>query len=136
MLVTTLEGYALKALIYLAEKKNKRATIREISKENNISFSYILRICSMLRSNGLLDSVRGRSGGYILTRDPADISLYEIIQAVGRETVEIKCNYGKRKDIPCITTDCLALLPWEKTKSKVDKLFKSITLKILMEGKR
>ncbi len=136
MLVTTLEGYAVKALIYLAKKKDNRATIREISKENNISFSYILRICSMLRSNGLLDSVRGRSGGYILTRNPADISLYEIIQAVGRKTVEIKCNYGKRKDIPCITTDCLALLPWKKTKLKVDKLFKSLSLKNLMENKK
>ena len=136
MLVTTLEGYAIKALIYLAKKKDNRATIREISKENNISFSYILRICSMLRSNGLLDSVRGRSGGYILTRNPTDISLYEIIQAVGRETIEIKCNYGKRKDTPCIPADCLALIPWEKTKLKVDNLFKSISLKNLMEGKK
>jgi Rrf2 family protein len=136
MLVTTLEGYAVKALIYLAKKKDKRATIREISKENNISFSYILRICSMLRSKGILDSVRGRSGGYILKRNPTDISLYEIIQAVGRKTIEIKCDYGKRKDIPCISTDCLALYPWEKTKSKVDKLFKNISLKNLMEGRK
>jgi len=90
----------------------------------------------MLRGNDILDSVRGRSGGYILTRKPADISLYEIIQAVGRKTVEIKCNYGKRKDISCISIDCLALHPWEKAKSEVDKLFKSISLKNLMEDKK
>lgn len=132
MLVTTLEGYALKALIYLAEKKSKRATVKEIAEKNNVSFSYILRICSILREKGILDSVRGRKGGYILKRSPSDISLYEVIKAVRRNTVEIRCDYGKRKDTTCIPTDCISVQAWEKVKRRVDELFKTIKLSDLM----
>lgn len=132
MLVTTLEGYALKALIYLAEKKSRRATVKEISEKNNISFSYILRICSTLRSKGILDSARGRNGGYTLRRELSDISLYEVIKAVRKNTVEIRCDYGKRKVTPCIPTDCISIQAWEKVKRQVDKLFKDIKLSDLI----
>jgi len=132
MLVTTLEGYAIKALIYLAEKKGRRATIKEISEKNKVSFSYILRICSTLRSHGILDSVRGRKGGYILSRNPSDISLYEVVKAVRRDTVEIKCDYGKRKDTLCMPADCISLQAWKKIKEKTDRLFKNIKLSDLM----
>ncbi len=135
MLVTTLEGYALKALIYLAEKKSRRATIKEISRKNNVSFSYILRICSILRNNGILDSIRGRKGGYILKRDPSDISLYEVIKTVRKNTVEIRCDYGKRKDVPCTPNDCVSVQAWKKVKKRVDKLFKDIKLSDLIPKK-
>jgi len=132
VLVTTLEGYALKALIYLAEKKSRRATVKEISEKNNLSFSYILRICSILRSKGILDSARGREGGYTLKREPSDISLYEIIKAVRKNTVEIRCDYGKREIAPCVPTDCISIQAWEKVKRRVDKLFKDIKLSDLI----
>lgn len=76
MIVTTLEGYAVKALIYIANRKDRRATIKEISEQNRISFPYILRICSMLRQKGILESIKGRNGGYVLSRDPSSISLF------------------------------------------------------------
>ncbi len=132
MVVTTLEGYALKALIYIATKKEKRATIKEISEKNNISFPYILRICSELRSHGVLTSIRGRLGGYVLERDPSDISLYEIIKAVRKETVEIKCDYGQRKDLHCYQVNCISMKAWNSIKNKVDDIFKDIKLSDLI----
>jgi Rrf2 family cysteine metabolism transcriptional repressor len=132
MLVTTLEGYALKALIYIATKDSKRATIKEISEKNRISFPYILRICSELRRHGILISIRGRSGGYVLTRDPSDISIYEIIKAVGRETVEIKCEYGKRRDLSCYQSECISLRAWRIIKNNVDDTLKKIKLSDLI----
>ena len=136
MLVTTTEGYALKALIYIAQKEDKRATIKEISEANKISFPYILRICAKLRANGILESVRGRNGGYVLKKDPEDISLYDIIRAVGRSTVEIRCEYGKRKDLPCYQVNCISELAWVIIKLKTDELYKSIKLKDLMPNRK
>ncbi len=136
MLVTTTEGYALKALIYIAQKKDKRATIKEISEVNKISFPYILRICAKLRAHGILESVRGRNGGYVLKRDPEDVSLYDIIRAVGRSTVEIRCEYGKRKDLPCYQANCISELAWVIVKLKTDKLYKNIKLKDLIPKRK
>ncbi len=135
MVVTTLEGYALKALIYIAKKEEKRATIKEISMKNSISFPYILRICSELRRHGILTSIRGRSGGYVLERDPSDISLYEIVNAVGRKSIEIKCDYGRRKDLHCYQIECISMKAWEVVRSKVDDLFKEIKLSDLVSEK-
>ncbi len=135
MLVTTLEGYALKALLYIAAKENQRVTIKEISRENNISFPYILRICSELRRKGILKSVRGRGGGYLLNKPPSKISVYEIIKAVGRETVEIKCEYGKRKDLPCYQSNCISMHAWHSIKEKVDIALKDIKLSDLVSKK-
>ncbi len=136
MVVTTLEGYALKALIYIAMKDEKRATIKEISINNRVSFPYMLRICSQLRKNGLLKSIRGRTGGYVLAKDPSKISLYEIINAVGRETVEIKCDYGKRKTVHCFPRDCISMSAWKQIKKSVDKQFKNIKLSDLIVKKK
>jgi Rrf2 family iron-sulfur cluster assembly transcriptional regulator len=133
MIVTTLEGYALKALIYIAGKEDKRATIKEISEENRISFPYILRICSMLRQKGILESIKGRNGGYVLSRDPFSISLFEIISAVHRQTVEIKCDYGEKIGLNCFQSDCISMAAWEKIKVKTDELFLKIKLSDLIE---
>lgn len=136
MIVTTLEGYALKAMLYISLKKEKRATVKEISKENKISFPYILRICSLLRNNGLLISTKGRKGGYILAKDPKKITLYEIINSVGRTSIEIKCDFGIRKELHCFQKDCISLDAWLFVLDKADMLFKQITLFDLLERSR
>ncbi len=136
MVVTTLEGYALKALIYIAMKEDKRASIKEISINNRVSFPYMLRICSQLRKSGLLKSIRGRTGGYVLAKDPSKISLYEVITAVGRETIEIKCDYGKKKNVHCFPRDCVSISAWRKIRKSVNKQFKEIKLSDLIPQKK
>ncbi len=136
MVVTTLEGYALKALIYIAMKEDKRASIKEISINNRVSFPYMLRICSQLRKSGLLKSIRGRTGGYVLAKDPSKISLYEVITAVGRETIEIKCDYGKKKNVHCFPRDCVSINAWRKIRKSVNKQFKEIKLSDLIPQKK
>lgn len=133
MIVTTLEGYALKALIFISTKKEKKATITEISKENKISFPYILRICSLLRKGNILMSTKGRKGGYYLARNPKDISLHEIINAVGRKSIEIKCDFGKRTSLKCFQYECLSLPAWQYILDETNNLFNKITLDVLIE---
>ncbi len=133
MIVTTLEGYAVKALIYIASKKDRMATIKEISENNNVSFPYILRICSLLRQHGVLKSIKGRKGGYKLSRKPSEITLYEIVQAVGRSCIEIKCDFGKRKLQGCYQIDCPSLPAWAYVLDETNRLFSTITLASLIE---
>jgi len=132
MILTTLEGYAIKALIYIALKKENRATVNEIAKNNNISFPYILRICSLLRENGILTSEKGRSGGYKLGKDPSEITLKDIIYAVGRESIEVRCEYGK-KSTKCKPYDCISLQSMLFLKKEFDSFLEKITLKEIIE---
>ncbi|MGB9769599.1 MULTISPECIES: RrF2 family transcriptional regulator [Caldisericum] len=132
MILTTLEGYAIKSLIYIASKKDRRATVSEIAQNNNVSFPYILRICSMLREHHILESEKGRSGGYIMVRDPKDISVLEIIQAVKRNSIEVKCEFGL-KTSKCKPAECISMQSLEYLKSRLDDFLSKITLQDLLE---
>lgn len=132
MILTTLEGYAIKSLMYIASKKDKRATVSEIANNNSISFPYILRICSMLREHHILESEKGRSGGYILARDPKDITVKEIIEAVGRHSIEVKCEFGK-KTLKCKPSECISIQALNYLKENLDAFLEKLTLKDLIE---
>jgi Rrf2 family protein len=134
MVITTLEGYALRALVYIALKDSKKASVREIAMENGISFSYTLRICSTLREKGILESDKGRNGGYLLKRDPATISLLEVVKAVGKDSIEIKCDFGKNKTALCYTKNCALIPEWKTVKIKFDVLMNSVKLKDFIQG--
>jgi len=135
MILTTLEGYAIKALMYIAIKEDKKATVSEIARSNNVSFPYILRICALLRAYGILESEKGRGGGYILVRDARSITLLEIIKAVGREGLEVKCEFG-RKTEKCKPSDCISLHSLEFLRIELDKFLSKITLQDLIERRK
>lgn len=134
MVITTLESYSLKALVYIVLKNNKKASVSEISQNIGISFPYILRICSTLREKGILSSEKGRKGGYTLKREPSTISLYEIFKAFNKESIEIKCDFGKNIDAHCFQKDCILIPEWKKVKAKFDNLMQSITLSDFTKG--
>lgn len=63
-------------------------TIAEIAKREGLSLPYVGKLLALLRQAGLVESVRGRSGGYVLPRLASDITLHEIIDALGGEFFE------------------------------------------------
>ncbi|MEF3244704.1 MAG: Rrf2 family transcriptional regulator [Caldisericaceae bacterium] len=132
MILTTLEDYAIKVLLYLSLKKGHRATVHEIAHNNNVSFPYILRICAKLREKGILVSEKGRNGGYQLSKDPSKITLKDIINAVNRQSIEIKCVYSK-KGGKCKPQECISFNSLLFLKSEIDHLLENITLKDLVE---
>ena len=75
--------YAVAALVDLALQQSRRPTaLADIALRQEISISYLEQLFARLRQAGLIRSVRGPGGGYILSRPPADISIGEICQAV------------------------------------------------------
>lgn len=134
MVITSLEDYALRALVYIALKENKKASVSEIAEKNGISFSYILRICSTLREKGILESNKGRKGGYILKREPSTISLLEVVKAVGKDSIEIRCDFGKNKAANCYNIDCMLAPEWKKIKIKFNSLMSDIKLSDFIQG--
>ena len=83
MRLTTKGRYAVTAMLDLALHKQKGpVSLADISQRQAISLSYLEQLFSKLRKSSLVSSIRGPGGGYVLKRDPNEIFIAEIVDAV------------------------------------------------------
>ncbi len=119
--------YSIRALIYLARRGEARpVTCEEISREENISRDFLERLLNKLKHEGLVKSIRGRRGGYLLSRPPQDITLEEVLRASGESLELSTCSDGIKG---CPRRDsCLAFPFWRELREKFRLWLKEITL--------
>ena len=90
--------YAVMALADLAKNNTKEPTsLTEISLRQGISINYLEQLFLKLRKNNLVQSARGPSGGYVLSKPPGEIKLLSIISAVDEKIRTVKCRKEKKK---------------------------------------
>ncbi|HSL30196.1 MAG TPA: Rrf2 family transcriptional regulator [Anaerolineales bacterium] len=83
MQITRQADYAVRAVLHLARIKNgDRAATSTVAKEQHIPPSFLAKIISQLSIAGLLHTSRGARGGVTLAREPKDISLLEVVEAI------------------------------------------------------
>ncbi len=83
MQITRQADYAVRAVLHLARAGNaERSATSTIAKEQNIPPSFLAKIISQLSISGLLHTSRGARGGVTLARDPKDITLLEVVEAI------------------------------------------------------
>lgn len=83
MQITRQADYAVRAVLHLARVGNaERSATSMIAKEQNIPPSFLAKIISQLSIAGLLHTSRGARGGVTLARDPKDITLLEVVEAI------------------------------------------------------
>lgn len=83
MQITRQADYAVRAVLYLAQIKNgERVATTTIAKEQHIPPSFLAKIISQLSIAGLLHTSRGARGGVTLAREPKDITLLEVVEAI------------------------------------------------------
>lgn len=84
MKITSQEEYGLRCLLRLARAEEGHSlTIPEIAAAEGLSGPYVAKILAVLRQGGLIDSARGRAGGYRLAQPPADITLGRVLSVLG-----------------------------------------------------
>lgn len=85
MLISARAHYASLALMELAIRADESApvTIREISDRHGVPGPFLVQILRTLRAVGWVQSIRGSQGGYRLAVDPTQVSLLEIVEALG-----------------------------------------------------
>ncbi len=113
MRLTTKGRFAVTAMLDLAmhevaDSVNiKPVTLAGISERQGISLSYLEQLFSRLRRQGLVSSVRGPGGGYMLAKTHADISVAEIISAVDENIDATQCGGHEncRDEGRCMTHD-------------------------------
>jgi Rrf2 family protein len=84
MKITSQEEYGLRCLLRLAEAGTEKSlTIPEIAAAEGLSSPYVAKLLAVLRQAGLIDSVRGCLGGYRLARPPVEVTIGEVLAALG-----------------------------------------------------
>ena len=125
MKLTTKGHYAVKALLDLTLQPNQKPTsVNAIANRQNIPAPYLEKILIKIRTSGLIKSVRGAQGGYQLVNQPEDISLGQILEAVG-ETIE---SLPKEKFPGNGAEDWVTISLWRRLNQKLKQAVYSITL--------
>jgi Rrf2 family protein len=84
MRISALERYGLRCLVTLARKgPNQQLSIAEIAEMEGLSVAYSSKLLSILRRSGLVTAIRGRGGGFCIARHPREMTLFEVITALG-----------------------------------------------------
>ena len=92
--------YAFHSLFYLVDiPKGKTINIHDLARFNKISESYLSKAFAKLRKAGVVRSVPGVSGGYELAKDPADISFWDVIEAIEGNSYCFQCAEIRRDNL-------------------------------------
>jgi Rrf2 family transcriptional regulator, iron-sulfur cluster assembly transcription factor len=133
MRITTTSRYGVRALFDVAYHGGGQPTqIKDISRRQKISQRYLEQIFNKLLKAGLLKSRRGPRGGYMLSRDPSEISVGDIINAAQGPIVPVKClsepgSNSKRKDCD-IMESCITRHVWKHTQTMLIDYYDSVSI--------
>ncbi len=87
--------YAVMALVDLAAQDREKPTnLSDVALRQNLSISYLEQLFARLRKAGLVESVRGQAGGYFMSKEPAQVTISDIFQAVGEPIKTTACKAG------------------------------------------
>lgn len=137
MRVTTWTEYSLIISLHLARRgqgANAPVAARELADAERLPADYVEQILLRLRRAGLVESVRGAKGGYYLARDPAHISVRDVMTASEHQTFEVNCESHPVDAERCRPGGACSIRPvWVALQQRVDDLLASISLADLMK---
>lgn len=82
---------ALHAMVYLASQENGPVSTARIAEALGVSRAHLSKVMQWLSRDGLVDSVRGPKGGFVLARDPGDITLLDVYEVIEGPLEESEC---------------------------------------------
>jgi Rrf2 family protein len=138
MKISAQEEYGLRCLLHLARSgPGEGQTIQDIAGAEKLSVAYVAKLLAILRQAGLIESVRGRSGGYHLSQDPAEIRLGTAMRALGEPLFE-DAVYCEKHGSPetgenCVHHEGCALRAiWQTLEQGIRQLLDQFTLADLL----
>lgn len=135
MLLSNACEYGIRAAIYMAVKTNgSYISVGKMSKDLDISFHFLTKTLQILTRKGLLKSYRGPTGGLGFAKDPAEIKLMEIVEAIDGDEVFTDCIIGLpgcSDENPCPLHDS-----WKVQRSEIFETFTGTSLQIVAERVR
>jgi Rrf2 family protein len=130
--LSTKGQYGVRAMFEIAKGYPATpTTIREISERQEVSVAYLEQILSKLRRAGLIVSVKGPGGGYLLSKEPAEISIGSILMELEGPVAMASCLDPAEG---CSRVDrCVTHLLWRSLGEKIESFLSTITLRDLLQ---
>lgn len=120
--------YALIALAYLALNRDRLVKVEEIAKTYNITRPFLAKVMHELSKRGLVHSVKGPRGGFTLTKNPEDITIWDVINVFGEEYKYEMCILMPRKCSEFSANPCVVHYKWEELKASIVNFFKNTSI--------
>lgn len=138
MQLSTKGRYAVMALIELAlhamrNTAQEPLALSSIAAQQEISILYLEQLFAKLKKKNIVSSIRGVTGGYILGRSARDISIADIMEAVGENMHATRCTPGSHQGCMLRRNRCVTHHLWEELGHKIHDFLHSITLADLCE---
>jgi Rrf2 family protein len=106
MKITFKGDYALKALLDLSSHFGKSQSIEEIAKRQDIPAKFLEQILLWLKKGGFVKSIRGKKGGYLLARDPKNITMGQALRYIEGPIEPIACVCEKGESTCSYSAKC------------------------------
>ncbi len=136
MNVTSRGRYALQVMLDLAQHREEGfVSLKTVAERQDISMKYLESIVGSLKKAELLDSTRGKEGGYRLNREPADYGVGEILRSIEDSLAPVSCIKGG--DVSCDRAGaCLTLPMWRELDEITNAYLDTVTLEDLLTGEK
>ena len=138
MKISAQEEYGLRCLLKLAQAENQALTLPEIAAAEGLSVPYVAKLMAVLRDAGLIDSSRGRTGGYRLAKSAEEIGLGSLLLVLGDPLYDeggyCQRHSGIAADGVCVHQNgCSLKTLWSTLEQWMRGTLNQITLADLME---
>ena len=137
MKITAQEEYGLRCVLQLARAPAAQVvSVRDIAEREGLSHAYVEKLLRILSRAGLVHSVRGMKGGYVLNRSATQVALGEVVRALGAiQTTSHICTVFTGKQAACVHfNDCGIRSMWSGLMSSIQNFLDQTTLSSLLES--
>lgn len=135
MKISTKGRYGLRALLDLAINSNgEHVALSNIAERQNISENYLEQVFSTLRKAGIIKSVKGAQGGYILADKTSNIKVGTILRSLEGDLSVVQDDSDHPENYYGSILHCLQLNVWDKMSENINNLVDSITLEDLVHN--
>ena len=135
MKITSQEEYGLRCLLQLAQLPHGQiVSVKEIAGKEGLSSAYVEKLLRLLSRAGLVHSMRGMKGGYVLNRSATQITLGEVVRALGtiQTTTHICSVFTGNQDACVHFNNCGLRSVWAGLTTYIQKFFDQTTLANLL----
>ena len=134
MRVTTWAEYGLIVSVHLAHRAGEGPVVaRELAEKERLPGDYVEQILLRLRRAGIVSSVRGARGGYLLARPPAEVTVKDVLDASEHGTFEVNCERHRVDDGRCCEEAACSIRPvWMLLRQRIDEVLGGIRLADLL----
>jgi Rrf2 family protein len=131
-LVNVSEGafLALHGLAYIARHASERISVKKLAEELQASEAHLAKVFQKLSKADIVRSVRGPTGGFILNREPSEISFLEIIEVIDSKIRLNGCPFGKKE---CAFQNCIFSNKLNEISQEIYDYYQNMKLTDLME---